>query len=327
MATDGAKPKVFITRRVPESGPKLLASACDVTQWDSDDPIPRSELLKRVQGMDALFCLLTEKIDGEVLDAAGLNLRVVGTMSVGFDHVDLKACAERGVKVGFTPDVLTNAVAELTMALLLATSRRLKEAMRAVVDGTWGSWKPLWLCGAGLEGATVGIVGLGRIGLALARCVKPFSVARIVYSDFAQQPAAKEVGVEFLPLDEVLAVSDFVLVSVALTPDTREMFNLSAFKRMKKTAVFINTSRGGVVQQDDLYTALTTGEIGAAGLDVTTPEPLPTDSPLLTLDNCVVLPHIASATLTSRGAMSELTARNILAALHGQNMPKEVKAT
>ncbi|KAK7495275.1 hypothetical protein BaRGS_00013457 [Batillaria attramentaria] len=198
--------------------------------------------------------------------------------------------------------------------------------MRAVIDGSWGTWKPMWLCGPGLEGSTVGIVGLGRIGQAVARCIKPFSVSRIVYSDFAEQPAAKELGAQFLPLDEVLASSDFLLACVALTPETKEMFNMSLFKKMKKTAVFINTSRGGVVQQDDLYNALVSGEIAAAGLDVTTPEPLPTDSPLLKLDNCVVLPHIASATHTARGAMSELTARNILAALRGENMPSEIKA-
>ncbi|KAK7097407.1 hypothetical protein V1264_004393 [Littorina saxatilis] len=322
------KPKVFITRRVPESGPTLLKTQCEVAQWNKDDPIPRNELLSSVKGVDALFCLLTEKIDGELLDAAGTSLKVVGTMSVGYDHVDLQACAERGVKVGFTPNVLTNAVAELTVALLLATSRRLKEAIRAVENGLWGTWKPMWLCGPGLEGSTVGIVGFGRIGMAVARCLKPFAVNCMLYTDFAERPAeAKEIGAEFRSLDEVLAASDFVLACVALTPDTKEMFNKDLFKKMKKTSVFINTSRGGVVQQDDLYQALVSGEIGAAGLDVTTPEPLPTDSPLLTLDNCVALPHIASATHNSRGAMSELTARNILSALNSQPMPSEIKAS
>ncbi|KAK7097405.1 hypothetical protein V1264_004391 [Littorina saxatilis] len=197
--------------------------------------------------------------------------------------------------------------------------------MRAVEDGSWGTWKPMWLCGPGLEGSTVGIVGLGRIGLAVARCLKPFAVSRIVYSGSAERPGAKEINAEFVPLDDLLISSDFVIVCAALTPKTKGMFNKDSFKKMKKTAVFINTSRGAVVQQDDLYKALVDGEIGAAGLDVTTPEPLPTDSPLLKLDNCVVLPHIGSATHTSRSAMSELTARNILAALNNQPMPSELK--
>lgn len=196
--------------------------------------------------------------------------------------------------------------------------------MRAVENGTWGTWQPLWLCGPGLEGSTVGIVGFGRIGSVVARCLKPFAVKRILYTGSAERPEAKEIGAELLPLDDVLASSDFVLACIALTPETKEMFNMDLFKKMKKTAVFINTSRGGVVKQDDLYQALVSGEIGAAGLDVTTPEPLPTTSPLLALDNCVVLPHIGSATHTSRGAMSELTARNILAALNNRPMPSEI---
>lgn len=322
------RPRVFITRNVPESGPALLKAHCDVTQWESDDPIPRGQLLKSVQGVNALFCLLTDKIDRELLDAAGPGLRVVGTMSVGYDHIDLNACSERDIKVGFTPNVLTNAVAELTLALLLATSRRLKEGMRAVEDGSWGTWKPMWLCGPGLEGSTVGIVGMGRIGQAVARCLIPFAVKRIVYNaNIMECRVAKEIGAEFQSLDDLLAHSDFIIVCVALTPQTKEMFNRDLFQKMKKTAVFINSSRGGVVQQDDLYQALVNRDIAAAGLDVTTPEPLPTDSPLLKLDNCVVLPHIGSATHMSRSAMSELTAKNILAALKGQPMPDEICAS
>ncbi|KAL8612905.1 hypothetical protein ACOMHN_034982 [Nucella lapillus] len=324
MQSSQTKPKVFITRSVPDRGPSLLQTECEITQWDKDEPVPRAELLSGVKGVDALFCLLTDKIDEEVLDAAGPSLRVVGTMSVGYDHVDLKACARRGIRVGFTPDVLTNAVAELTMALLLATSRRLKEGMRAVQDGTWGPWKPLWLCGPGLEGSTVGIVGLGRIGMAVARCLKPFAVKRILYTASTEKAPAKEIGAELLPLDDVLASSDFVLVCVSLTPKTTGMFNAELFGKMKKTAVFVNVSRGAVVNQDDLYRALTSGQIAAAGLDVTSPEPLPTDNPLLGLDNCVVLPHLGSATHTARSAMADLTARNILAGLRNESMPSEI---
>lgn len=198
--------------------------------------------------------------------------------------------------------------------------------IRAVENGSWGTWKPMWLCGPGLDGSTVGIIGMGRIGMAVARCLQPFGVARFVYSDFDEQPKARDIGAEFLPLDEVIASADFLLACCALTPETKGMFNMDLFKKMKNTAVFINTSRGGVVQQDDLYKALVSGEIAAAGLDVTTPEPLPTNSPLLKLDNCVILPHIASATHKARSAMSELTAKNILAALKGQTIPSEITA-
>ncbi|KAK6173153.1 hypothetical protein SNE40_016662 [Patella caerulea] len=319
------KPSVYVTRRVPLPGKEILATECNVTQWDQDDPVPRDELLRQVKGKDGIFCLLTEKIDEELILAAGPQLKVVGTMSVGYDHVDLAACKKHNIKVGFTPGVLTNAVAELTVALLLTTSRRLKEAMAEVVNGGWGTWKPLWLCGQGLDGATVGIVGLGRIGLTVGKCLKPFAVQKFLYSDAFENPGAAEIDAQRVPLDELLANSDFVLACCALTPETREMFNKDVFKKMKKNAIFINTSRGGVVQQDDLYDALKSGEIGAAGLDVTVPEPLPTNSPLLTLNNCVILPHIASATDKSRSSMSELTARNILAALNGEKMPTQVR--
>ncbi|XP_071087463.1 glyoxylate reductase/hydroxypyruvate reductase-like [Haliotis cracherodii] len=323
--TTMSRPKVYITRRVPEVGPRLLAESCNVTQWNKDDPVPRAELLKEVVGKDALFCLLTEKIDDEVLDAAGPQLKVVATMSVGYDHVDVEACRKRNISVGFTAGVLTSATAELTVTLLLATSRRLREGIRAVENGTWGTWKPLWLCGPGLDGATVGIVGFGRIGFAVAKRLVPFGIEKILYSDAIRNPAEGEVGAELAPIDEVLSRSDYIIACCALTPETKGMFNKSAFSKMKKNAIFINTSRGGVVNQEDLYEALKSRTILAAGLDVTVPEPLPTDSLLLSLDNCTVLPHIGSATDKSRAGMSELTARNILTGLKGEPMPCQVK--
>ena len=197
--------------------------------------------------------------------------------------------------------------------------------IRAVESGQWGTWKPEWLCGPGLEGATVGIVGFGRIGRAVSHCLKPFAVGRIVYTNQSNCPSPDACDEEFLPFDSLLSVSDFVLACVSLTASTFEMFDAGVFRKMKKTAVFINTSRGSLVRQQDLHDALVSGQITAAGLDVTTPEPLPVDSPLLKLDNCTVLPHIGSATYLSRDAMSELTARNILAALNGRPMPHEVK--
>ncbi|CAB1325322.1 unnamed protein product [Coregonus sp. 'balchen'] len=294
--------KVFITRRIPQEGMKILSQAgvCKVSLWDSDEPVPRAELLKGVAGAHGLLCLLSDKIDTEVLDAAG-------------------------VRVGYTPDVLTDATAELTVALLLATARRLPEGVVEVKNGGWSTWKPLWLCGYGLSGSTVGVIGLGRIGMAIARRLKPFGVKRLLYSGRTAKSYAAEVEGEYMPLDTLVSESDFVVVSCALTPETQGLCNKDFFSKMKNTAVFINTSRGAVVNQEDLYQALSSGQIACAGLDVTTPEPLPTNHPLLTLNNCVVLPHIGSATYSTRGIMAELAANNLLAGLQDTDMPSELK--
>lgn len=198
-------------------------------------------------------------------------------------------------------------------------------AMESVKNGSWGTWNPIWMLGHGLEGSTVGVVGLGRIGLAVAKCLRPFGVARILYSGNNRSPKEEEVGAEFVSFNELLKQSDFVLGCCALTSGNKGLFNAEAFRKMKNTSIFVNTSRGGLVNQDDLYEALVKGEIAAAGLDVTTPEPLPTDSPLLTLKNCLVLPHIGSATDKARSAMSELTARNIIAVFENEEMPSGLK--
>ncbi|XP_078659447.1 glyoxylate reductase/hydroxypyruvate reductase-like [Branchiostoma floridae x Branchiostoma belcheri] len=325
MSTSG-RPNVYVTRKIPQKALDLLQGECNVSQWAADDPVPRVELLKGVKGVDGLYCLLTDKIDAEVLDAAGPGLKVVSTMSVGYDHVSLPELRKRKLPLGYTPDVLTDATAELTVALLLTTSRRLVEGVHEVKSGGWGTWIPLWMCGSGLSGSTVGIVGLGRIGAAVAERLKPFGVSRFLYHGRNPKPeAAGRVGAEHVGLDELLSESDFVIATCALTPETKEMFNKTVFSKMKSSAIFINTSRGGVVHQEDLYEALKSGTIKAAGLDVTTPEPLPTDHPLLTLDNCVVLPHIGSATVETRTEMAVLAARNLLAGLKGEKMPAQVQ--
>uniref|UniRef100_UPI003AAE6701 glyoxylate reductase/hydroxypyruvate reductase n=1 Tax=Centroberyx gerrardi TaxID=166262 RepID=UPI003AAE6701 len=318
--------KVFVTRRIPQEGMKILSQAgvCQVSLWDSDEPVPRAELLKGVEGAHGLLCLLSDKIDAEVLDAAGPNLKVISTLSVGFDHLALDEIKKRGIRVGYTPDVLTDATAELTVALLLATARRIPEGVEEVKNGGWSTWKPLWLCGYGLSGSTVGVIGLGRIGLAIARRLKPFGVKRLLYSGRTAKPHAAEVDGEFVPLDTLVSESDFVVVSCSLTPETQGLCDKAFFSKMKNTAVFINSSRGSVVNQEDLYQALSSGQIAAAGLDVTTPEPLPTNHPLLTLKNCVVLPHIGSATYSTRGIMGDLSARNLLAGLQGTDMSSEL---
>ncbi|XP_051514673.1 glyoxylate reductase/hydroxypyruvate reductase-like isoform X1 [Myxocyprinus asiaticus] len=333
--------KVFVTRRIPQEGMKILQEAgmCNLSVWDSDEPVPRAELLKGVAGAHGLLCLLSDHIDAEVLDAAGPNLKVISTLSVGFDHLAIDEIKKRGIRVGYTPDVLTDATAELTVALLLATARRLPEGVEEVKNGGWSTWKPLWLCGYGLSGSTVGVIGLGRIGrgalmlisyilqksLAIARRLKPFGVKRLLYTGRQPKPQAQEVHGEYVPLETLVSESDFVVVSCSLTPDTQGLCDKAFFGKMKKSSIFINTSRGAVVNQEDLFDALKSGQIAAAGLDVTTPEPLPTNHPLLTLKNCVILPHIGSATYSTRGVMAEISANNLLAGLTGTEMQSELK--
>ncbi|KAM4595080.1 glyoxylate reductase/hydroxypyruvate reductase [Fundulus diaphanus] len=322
-------PRVYVTRQIPPEGLKILRDSGQVQfeLWDSDDvPVPRKELLQKVKGVDGLLCVLTEKIDAELLDAAGPNLKVLSTMSVGYDHLSLEELKKRGIRVGYTPEVLTDAVAELTVALLLATSRRLIEATHEAKTGGWGTWRTLWLCGYELANSTVGILGLGRIGVAIAERLAPFKVKKFIYTDVAPRPElAKAINAEYVSLDELAKQSDFLSVCCALTPETKEVCNKDLFKKMKNTSIFINTSRGGVVNQEDLYEALSTGQIAGAGLDVTVPEPLPTNHPLFTLKNCVILPHVASASYSTRNAMSALAANNLLLGLRGQPMIKELK--
>uniref|UniRef100_A0A672S7B9 Glyoxylate reductase/hydroxypyruvate reductase n=1 Tax=Sinocyclocheilus grahami TaxID=75366 RepID=A0A672S7B9_SINGR len=282
-------PKVYVTRKVPPDGLDILRKSGQVQfeMWDSDDPVPRVELLKKVKGCEGILCVLTEKIDTQLLNAAGPNLKAVSTMSVGFDHLSLDELKKRGIRVGYTPDVLTDCVAELTVALLLATSRRLIEATHEAKTGGWGTWRTLWLCGHELANSTVGILGLGRIGVAIAERLKPFKVKKFIYTDVAPRPElANMIEAEYVSLDELAKQSDFLAICCALTPETHGICNWNLFSKMKKNAIFINTSRGGVVNQEDLYEALSTGLIAGAGLDVTTPEPLPTHHPLYTLKNC-----------------------------------------
>uniref|UniRef100_A0A3B4BKA2 Glyoxylate reductase/hydroxypyruvate reductase n=1 Tax=Periophthalmus magnuspinnatus TaxID=409849 RepID=A0A3B4BKA2_9GOBI len=279
--------RVYVTRQIPPDGLKILRESGQVQfeLWDSDDvPVPRAELLQKVKGVDGLLCVLTEKIDAELLDAAGPNLKVLSTMSVGFDHLNLEELKKRG---------------------------------------GWGTWRTLWLCGYELANSTVGIFGLGRIGVAIAERLAPFKVKRFIYTDVAPRPElASQINAEFVSMDELAKQSDFLAVCCALTPETKEICNKDLFSKMKKTSIFINTSRGGVVNQEDLYEALSTGQIAGAGLDVTVPEPLPTSHPLFTLKNCVILPHIASASYTTRNSMSSLAANNLLLGLRGEPMIK-----
>lgn len=292
-----------------------------MSTYNGDGPIPRADLIANLRDKSALFCMLTDRIDSDVLDAAP-NLKVIATMSVGYDHLSVAEIKKRNIKIGYTPDILTDATAELTVALLLATSRRLLEGSREARNGGWRAWSPFWMCGPGLSGATVGIVGFGRIGQEVAKRLQPFNVKQFLYHSRTDKD--NSVGARRVTFDALLRQSDFVVATCALTPQTEGIFNGAAFDAMKRSAVFVNTSRGAVVDQGALIEALKAGKIWAAGLDVTTPEPLPLDSELFRLDNCVVLPHIGSAAIETRKEMAVLTARNIVAALKGEQMPAEL---
>ena len=320
-----SKPRTVVTRRIPQAGLDLVQQETEVRQWDSDEPIPRATLLEWVQGIDGLYCLLTERIDDELLDAAGPSLKVVSTLSVGYDHIDVKACRRRNIALGNTPGVLTETSADLAVGLLLAAARRIPESIEAVRRGEWTTWKPEWMAGYDVYGSTVGIVGLGRIGAAVARRLRGGFNCRILYNSPKPKPdVADPLGAEFADFPDLLRDSDFISIHAPLNAETRNLFNADTFKKMKRTAILINTSRGGTVDQDALYDALVNGEIAGAGLDVTTPEPLPTDHPLLQLPNCIILPHIASASYATRAKMARLAAENLVAGVKAQPLPYPV---
>lgn len=310
---------------MPESGMRKLREFANVTCWPHKGNVTHQGFLEGIVGKDGIYCSLNDTVNKEALDAAGPNLKVVSTMSVGFNHIDLEECKKRGIRVGYNPEVLTDATAELTMALLLCTSRRLSEAIDDAKNGGWSAWEPAYMVGPGLAGATVGIVGFGRIGQAVARRLKGFQPSRFIYLGRSDKPEAKEFDAKRVNFDTLLKESDFVISCIPLSPETKQMFNKDAFGKMKSRAIFVNTSRGDVVDQDALVEALTNKTIFGAGLDVTTPEPLPLDHPLFKLKNCVVLPHIGSATIETRETMSQLTVNNIITALQNKPMPAELK--
>jgi lactate dehydrogenase-like 2-hydroxyacid dehydrogenase len=295
--------------------------------WDGPLPPPRDELLRRVAGVDGALTLLTDKVDDEFLDAAGSQLRVVSNYAVGFDNIDVAACARRGVRVGNTPGVLTETTADLAFALLMAAARRVPEGSRFVLEGKWKTWDPLLLLGPDVHGSTIGIVGFGRIGQAVARRAQGFGM-EILYHDLEPLPASvsEPLGATYLPLEELLPRSDYVTLHVNLSPVTRHLINAETLGMMKPTAVLVNTSRGPVVDQAALATALRDGVIWAAALDVTDPEPIPMDDPLVQLENCLIVPHIASASRATRGKMAEMAAANLVAGARGEPLPTEVPA-
>ena len=298
----------------------MIKDFCDVELWPDELPPGRAELLQHVRGMDGLLCLLTDKIDGEVMDEAGPQLKVISNYAVGVDNIDVNAATARKIPVGNTPDVLTDATADFAFALMMAAGRRLLEAERYVRAGKWKTWGPMLLLGVELKGATLGVVGFGRIGKAMARRAVGFDMRVIYYSPNEKKPDLdiKATRVDF---EALLEESDFISLHTPLTPDTRHMIDSEALSKMKPSAVLINTARGPIIDSDALYEALKEHRIFAAGLDVTEPEPLPLDSPLLTLDNVIIAPHIASASKTARDQMSWMAAKNLIAGLKGEHLP------
>ena len=289
---------------------KILTDApVEIVHWDyPDKAMHRDKLLAAVKGCDACLCMLTEKINAEFFEAAGPQLKTVATMSVGFDHIDVPECKKRGILTGYTPGVLHHTVAELTVALLLATTRRLSPAIDSVRNGGWGTWEPLGYCGTDIYGKTLGICGMGEIGLEVVKRMRGFG-CKIIYSDIRRKlDWENDYQMEYVSMEDLLKRSDFISIHTSLNPHTRHMFNMDKFKQMKKDAIIINTSRGPVIDQEDLTKALQQGIIGGAGLDVAEPEPMKADNPLLKMPNVVILPHIASASIATRTRMGEIAA-------------------
>ncbi|HET7182685.1 MAG TPA: D-glycerate dehydrogenase [Candidatus Limnocylindrales bacterium] len=319
------KPRVFLARVIPDEGLRPILNACDATVWPDELPPPREKLLRAVEGCDGVLALLTDRIDAELLDRAGPQLKVVSNFAVGFDNVDVAACTARGVAVGNTPGVLTETTADLAFALLMAAARRLPESERYVRDGRWRTWGPMTLLGPDVHGATIGIVGFGRIGQAVARRARGFGMHVIYQNRSAVDPAIDaELESTGMPLEELLPQSDFVSIHVSLSEDTRGLFDAEKLGWMKPSAILVNTSRGPVVDTEALVEALRSGKIAGAALDVTDPEPLAADHPLVGLDNCLVVPHIASASFATRGRMASMAAANLLAGVRGERLPTPV---
>lgn len=314
------KPKVFVTRKIPEEGLKMVRDFCDAIVWEEELPPPREVILREVKEAEGLLSLLTDKIDAPVMDAAP-HLKVISNYAVGFDNIDIPEATKRGIPVGNTPEVLTETVADLTFALLLGAARRIPEGVRYVHTGQWKTWGPILLLGQDLHHATLGLVGVGRIGAAVAQRAKGFAMRILYYDVIRREDLEKELGLEFTDLDTVLKTADFVSIHTPLTPQTRQLINRERLRMMKPTAVLVNTARGPIVDNMALYEALRDGVIAGAGLDVTDPEPLPADHPLLTLDNCLVVPHIASASVATRSQMAVMAAQNLIAGLKGETLP------
>ncbi|HEV3079259.1 MAG TPA: D-glycerate dehydrogenase, partial [Gemmataceae bacterium] len=303
------------------AGLNLIKQRCDAEVWTDPLPPPHAVLRQKVAACEGLVSLLTDKIDAALMDAAP-RLKVVSNYAVGFNNVDIAAATQRGIAVGNTPGVLTDATADMAFGLLIAAARRLTEGHQYTLSGKWKTWEPLGHLGQDLAGRTLGVLGMGRIGYALAKRCRGGWDMRVRYYDVRRnEQAEKDLGAQFVDLDTLLRESDFVSIHTDLNENTKGLFNTERFRQMKRTAVLINTARGPIIDQKALHGALKAGTIFAAGLDVTDPEPPASDDPLLKLPNVILAPHIASATVGTRNAMAEICANNLLAGLSGQKLP------
>jgi glyoxylate reductase len=318
------KPKVFITRKIPEAGLDLIRPIAEIEVWDDELPPLRDSILEKVKGVNGLLTLLTDKIDSQVMDAAGASLKVISQMAVGYDNIDVAAATARKIPVGHTPGVLTETTADFTWALLMSAARRIVEGDNYTRDGKWKTWMPTLLLGPDVHGARLGIIGLGRIGQAVAKRAKGFDMRVVYHSPHRHPEIEKELGVEYASLDSLYAESDFISIHTPLNDSTYHLINDAALAKMKPSAILINTARGGVIDPEALYCALRDKKIACAALDVTEPEPIPLESPLLTLDNIIIAPHIASASFQTRNKMATMAAENLIAGLKGEKLPHRV---
>jgi glyoxylate reductase len=315
------KARVFVTRIIPEVGLSRIKAATDAEVWPDSLPPPAVVLKQKLASCDGLVSLLTDTLDGPVLDLAP-RLKVISNYAVGFNNIDVPAATERGIAVGNTPGVLTDATADMAFCLLIAAARRIVEGHLYTLSGKWKTWEPLGHLGQDLQGRTIGIVGMGRIGFALAKRCRFGWDMQVLYQDVRANPQAEsELGAKKVEFEPLLRESDFISIHTDLNPETRGMFGADQFRMMKRTAVLINTARGPLVDQKALADALRAGTIFAAGLDVTDPEPPSMDDPLLKLPNVVIAPHIASATVQTRDNMAAICAENLLAGLRGDKLP------
>ena len=315
-----SKPYVVVTRRMPGTAYGRLEEACDVWLWEEDRPIPPALLTEKLALAEGLLCMLTDTVSAAMLVQAP-RLKAISTMAVGVDHIDLAAAKAKGLPVGYTPDVVTPATADLAFALILAFSRRIVPLEAQVRRGEWLGWTPHPISGHNVAGKTLGIFGMGRIGQAVARRALGFSMP-VVYHNRQPNPQAEaELGARYLSFDDLLTQADILVITAPLSPQTRGIFDAQAFARMKSSSLLVNVARGPLVNQADLREALVKGQIRGAALDVCDPEPMSPQDPLLTLPNCLVLPHVGTATQETRAAMAEMAVDNLLAAMAGQPMP------
>ena len=315
------KPKVFISRKIPEELLKDLRRDLDITLWNEElVPVPKERLLKEVQEADGMLTMLSDQIDRTLLEQAP-RLKVIANCAVGFDNIDVQACSERNILVCNTPDVLTETTADLAFALLMASARRLIEASEFIKSGQWSEWGPFLLAGKDIHHKTLGIVGMGRIGSAVAKRAKGFDM-RILYHNRTRNPQVEnDLGAEYVSFEPLLQTSDFVVSLVPLTEETYHLFDQKAFRLMKNDAIFINVGRGKSVDETALYEALKAGEIAGCGLDVFSEEPISPDHPLLSLKQVVALPHIGSASIETRTAMVKLACDNLYSVLVRREAP------